>query len=154
MALDNSILKQELEKIFDNESDLFEGFPETHELAAERWATAFDTYAKAVVPPSLTSEVAKAAFVSTFLGMNFSNGVIQFPLCFVNYAAALAPGMAPLNTGVPPIGIPIFAPIYAIGYGGGSSAACIALLVNILDTWIKTGTATLVAPPNTVVNWS
>lgn len=136
-----SVLTAELQKIFDQESSTFEGFPESHEVAAERWANAFDSYAKSVTPPSLTSAAAKSAFQSTFLAMNESNGLIQFPLCFLNYAVALAPGMAPLYAGVPPVSPPNLTPVFSIGYGGGKSIACINQLVSILDAWMRTGQA-------------
>lgn len=153
MPLIAPTLKLELQKIFDQESPNFEGFPDSLEGAAQRWAEAFDIYAKEVIPFSTTNEAAKSAFISTFMGINFSNGRIQFPLCFVAYATALAPGMLPAFAGTPPIGIPVFDPIYAVGMSGGTSEQCIDMMVNILDIWMRTGIAVNTSTSVTI-NWS
>jgi hypothetical protein len=61
--------------------------------------------------------------------------------------------MAPLFTGAPPAGQVGFAP----QFGGappqthGEAAGAIA---GRIDAWMKTGSATLVAPPNTVTPWT
>lgn len=141
MPLIPDIFKKGLEGIFDQESENFEGFPDSFASAAERWATAFDNYAKIVVPPSTTNEAAKAAFKSMFMTINNSNGRIILPKCFSAYAQVLASGMQPAFTAIQPIGDPILDPVYVIGYSGGTSQACIQLIVSIVDTWMRTGVA-------------
>lgn len=135
-------LSSELEKIFDQESSNFLGFPQSLPEAADRWTEAWDNYAKKVMPPSTTTDIAKETFRNTFLGINNYNGLVQFPLCFFNYAVALAPGMLPTFSGTPPPTPPVLAPVWAVGYGGGGSSECIKTLSSILDSWMKTGIAT------------
>lgn len=139
MPLVPNNFKVGLESIFDQESDNFDGFPNSFSSAAERWATAFHNYAKLVVPPSTTSEAAKEAFKSTFMTMG--NGRIILPKCFVAYANVLATGMQPAFSSTPPIGEPQLEIVYSLGLGGGSSAQCISMIVSIVDAWMRTGIA-------------
>lgn len=136
-----TILKTSLQEIFDQESPSFKGFPENLTQAAVRWGDAFDGYAKAVIPISISSAAAKAAFITTFLTMNSENGLTQFPSCFHNYAIALAAGMTPLFTGVPPVLPPVLTPVFTLGLSEAKSLDCINLLVEIVDKWMRTGIA-------------
>ena len=141
--LNVSLFSDGLSKIFDKESFLFEGFPPSIEDAAERWATAFDDYAKSVTPPSVTSPAAKEAFKAKFLTIDrdSGNGLSVIPDCFQSHAVILSSGMSPTYTGVPPTTPPVLDPVWEIGYNGGNSSEVIASLSSVIDAWIKTGTA-------------
>jgi hypothetical protein len=112
------------------------------------------TYAAAVVPPSTTVEAAAATLASA-LGSAFASpsAIPAMELAFTAFGASVALGMAPTFAGVPPAG-----PVgFAAQFGGaapethGEAASAIAGRV---DVWMKSGTATLVAPPNTPVTWT
>lgn len=151
--LNKSVFKAELQKIFDYESELFEGWPKTRREAAERWSRAFNEYAKKVVPKSTSYSAARSAFENRFMMIGDNNGIEQFQLCFFDYAVALAPGMLPTYASTPPSVPPILKPVFYIGYGGGSSEQCINKLVDIVDTWMRTGRAKHTTH-HTVVPWS
>lgn len=63
MPLDKDILKKKISIFADQLHSLFEGFPNGINDNAEKWADAIDTYAKVVVPSSLSSAVAKESFI-------------------------------------------------------------------------------------------
>lgn len=121
---------------------------------AQQWADAVKSYAADVVPPSTTLETAAAALQSG-LATAFAapSAIAGMEQAFSAFGTSLAVGMAPTFTGAPPPG-----PVgFANQFGGpapethGAAAGAIASLI---DTWFRTGTATLVAPPNTVTPWS
>jgi hypothetical protein len=121
---------------------------------AKQWADAMRDYASGVVPPSLNVKTAAAALESG-LSSAFAapSAIAGMEQAFAAFAASLALGMAPTFTGVPPPG-----PVgFAAQFGGpapethGAAAGAIA---GRIDAWFKTGTATLMAPPNTISNWT
>lgn len=61
--------------------------------------------------------------------------------------------MAPTFTGVPPISPIGWASLLAQPYSGTPAEAA-AKIAAAIHAWLTTGTATLVAPPNTLVPWS
>lgn len=155
MPLNKSILEVELIKIMDkDDSSSFEGFPKDAKEVGERWANALDAYASAVTPPSTTPSAAKVASERIFATASpiLANAAIVLPQAFLAYATILAGGMSGY-TGVPPAGVLDLSTVFAIGLGGGSGSDCAAEMANKVDIWFKTGTATLIVPPNTVLNW-
>jgi|GEM_PF-3617689 len=141
MALVTDILKNKLSLIFDKEYSGFVDFPSSFEDAANKWSDAFDSYASLVTPPSTTNSTAKEAFRSTFLTITDSNYTISFPQCFTAYCAALAIGMQPAFSAIPPQGIINFDSVYALGLSGASSSECISLIVTIVHSWMLSGIA-------------
>ena len=151
MALIPSILENSLNLVFDSDAKIY---PESLEDAAVKWSLALNSYASLVTPPSTTFELARQAFIQTFLGMNAPNsGLILFPQCFVQYAIVLSTGMQPAFTGVPPPNVPNFESVYSIGMNGGNSRAVISLLTTLIDVYFRTGTA-INNTSGATINWN
>jgi hypothetical protein len=122
--------------------------------AAQAWADAAQAMFAGVVPPS-TTVAAAAATLKTALEAAFgatSGGEAALESAFAAFATTVAGGMLPLYTGVPPAGPVGF--VALISPDRPSLAAFAADLADALDTWAQTGTAALVAPPNTVTPWA
>jgi hypothetical protein len=73
---------------------------------------------------------------------------------FTAFGAAVGVGMAGAGfAAVPPAG-----PVgFAAQFGGpapSTHADAAQQIASRIDLWMKTGTATLIAPPNTPVNWT
>lgn len=146
MSLDATSLQSALEAFF-------AAPPATAPACAERWASILGDYAGAVVPTSTTAESAATALESS-LATAFASAAAApgFDAALTAFAAALGVGMAPLYTGAPPpapLGVAalLVAP-------AASHAAAAASFAGLIDAWFRTGSATLVAPPNTLVFWS
>jgi len=161
MPLMPNILINELSKFIDEKSGLFDKFPSSKEDAADKWANAFDTYAKGVIPLSSgMNQAAISAFKGNFMSIKEDTDMKQLAQCFVLYAAPLALGMTtalPTMTGFPPSASLNLAPVAKLGMNGGSSAQCIQLLATTVDIWMRTGKAINnipPAPPVTIPIWS
>jgi hypothetical protein len=122
----------------------------------QQWAEAVKAYASAIVPPvpppALESAVAAlaGALGGAFASPSATGGMESG---FAAFGAALAAGMAPAFTGVPPAGLVGF----AAQFGGAAPAThgeAAGAIAGRIDAWLKTGTATLVAPPFTTTPWS
>lgn len=134
MPLNVSLLKDNiLDVIIDYPNDIIE--------ASEKWANAFDLYAKQVVPLSTTSEASKIQFKSVFININNTNGKELFSQSFIAYCDSLATGMQPLFTSTPPSAPLDFEPVYALGLSKGTHEQIADLMSTIIDTWIRTGVA-------------
>lgn len=120
----------------------------------QQWADAVQAYAAAVVPPS-TTVAAAAATLAGALGSAFASPSAIGPMetAFAAFGATVASGMAPAFTGVPPAGPVGFASVFggALPETHGEAASNVA---SAIDAWMKSGSATLVAPPNTTAPWS
>lgn len=128
--------------------------PASQAAAAQAWADAAQAMFAGVVPAS-TTVAAAAATLKTALEAAFgaTSGLDSaLELAFATFATTIAGGMLPLYTGVPPAGPVGF--VAMLSSNRPSLAAFAADLAAALDTWAKTGTATLVAPPNTPVTWT
>lgn len=146
MPLDPVTLKSDLEAFF-------AAPPPTRLECGEAWAAAMSAYAASVVPPSTTVEAA-AASLATALAAAFENPAAAslVDAAFTLFATSVAVGMAPTFTGAPPpspLGIAALLASSAPTHAAGALA-----FASLIDSWFKTGTATLVAPPFTVVPWS
>jgi len=80
-----------------------------------------------------------------------ADAVAGFDAAFTAFAATVATGMLPAFTGTPPtapLGVStlLLAP-------QPTHAAAAATFASLIDTWMKTGSATSV-PPGTVLTWS
>lgn len=138
------------------QSDLeafFAAAPDTDADCAQAWADAVEAYASGLVPPS-TAVTSAAAALASSLASAFAtpSAASAFDAAFTTFAATVAAGQAPTFTGVPPpapLGIASL-----LGSSQPTHAAAAAAFASLIDTWMRTGTAVLVAPPNTVVPWT
>jgi len=119
------------------------------------WASAFGSYASGVVPSSTTVSAAQTTLQAA-LAAAFAtpSALAAMDAAFTAAAATIAGGMAPTYTGVPPPAPIGWAVLLAAPYPATAAAAA-AKVATAIDTWMRTGSATLVATPNTVVPaWS
>lgn len=121
---------------------------------AQGWADAVKAYAAGVVPPSLAVDAAAASLAGALAGAFGSPSAIGgMESAFAAFATTVASGMAPTFAGVPPA-----APVgFAAQFGGPAPethSEAASAIAGRIDAWMKTGTATLVAPPNTPTIWS
>lgn len=127
--------------------------PETAQQCAQAWANAMQAYAAAIVPPSTTVAAATSA-LSTALAVAFTqrpSGAAAMENAFAAFAVSLGGGMAGY-VAVPPVAPIGFASLFATHPATHAEAA--QRLTSAIDSWMRTGTATLIAPPGTVVPWS
>jgi hypothetical protein len=149
MALNTAGLQGDLLALFANPS------PDVTALA-EQWRAAMVAYASGIVPPSLNVTTAGATLKSTLIGIFGTTGVAQgaaMDAAFAAFAVSVAAGMLPTYTGVPPASPPGFVANLAPPFPT-THAAAVTKWAGILDTWMRTGTAVLVAPPNGVLPWT
>lgn len=146
MPLDPTALQSALEALFSEP-------PPTAAECASAWAAAARDHALGVVPPS-TAVASAATALEGALASAFESpdAIAPFDAAFASFAAAVGVGMAPAFAAVPPP-----APLNVaslLGAPAASHAAAAAAFAALIDAWMKTGTATLVAPPNTLVTWT
>lgn len=111
------------------------------------------SYASGIVPPSTTVSAAAAAMVGALQSAFGSpSAAAPFDAAFTAFATTVAGGQLPTFTGVPPPAPLNVASLLALTQPTHAAAA--AAFASLIDTWMKTGTATLVAPPNTLVPWT
>lgn len=134
------------------ESAFSQGFT-NYNAAGQAWADAVQAYASGIVPPS-AQVAAAASALSGALATAFQaeNAAGPMEAAFAAFVATVGVGMAPAYTATPPAGAIGFAAIFASTKNTHSQAA--DEIANAIDAWMKTGTATLATPPNTVVPWS
>lgn len=121
---------------------------------AALWASAFGSYAGGVVPASTTVSAAQSALESALAAAFASpSALAAMDTAFTAAATTIATGMAPTFTGVPPPAPIGWAALLAEPYPETAAEAA-ANIAGAIDVWMKTGSAVLVAPPNTVVPWS
>ena len=147
MPLDPASLQSSLES-------LFESPPRAAADCAQAWADAIQGYAAGVVPASTTVAAAASSLAGALAGaFSAPSAASAFDAAFSAFAATLALGMLPAFTGTPPA-----APLNIAGQLAQSQpthAAAAAAFAALIDAWFRTGTATLVAPPNTFIPaWS
>jgi hypothetical protein len=132
---------------------LFASPPATRAACAQAWADAVNGYAAGVVPASTTVAAGVAALASSLASAFASpSAASPFDAAFAAFAVTLAGGMLPTFAGVPPPAPLNVASLLAVTRPTHAAAA--AAFASLLDAWFRTGTATLVAPPNTLVPWS
>lgn len=144
--LDPAALQSALEALFAEP-------PPTAGACAQAWGDALGEYSAAIVPPSPAVAAAASTFAAA-LAAAFAtpNAPPAVEAAFVTFAASVGAGMLPAFAAVPPPG--------ALGIANlllapaPTHAAAAAAFATLIDTWFRTGTASLVAPPNTVVNWT
>lgn len=153
MALVLDTLKRELKNLVSNSDN----FPDSFAGAAQNFANALNEYGKMVVPSSVSSEAAKAAFVSAFIASQPKQSLEIVVDGVVAYCVALAVGMAPVWVGTPPpSSTSLLAAMIAAGQialDGGSSDDWANSAASAIDTYFRTGTATN-STTGVVVIWS
>lgn len=147
MTLNAGALQSDLESLMSSPG-------ESSADCAALWAGAFGSYASGITPPSTTVTAAQSALESA-LASAFASGDAGAAMdsAFSAAAATIATGMAPTYTGVPPVAPIGWVAQFAEPYPDTHAAAA-AKYAPVIDAWMKTGTATLNSPPNTVVPWS
>jgi len=109
---------------------------------AASWASAMSTYANAVVPPSTTVAAAvstlQGALATAFASPAAAPGMES---AFTAFAVTVGGGMAPAFVAVPPPSPVGFAAQFAGAHPATHAAAAAALRL-MIDTWMRTGTAT------------
>jgi hypothetical protein len=146
MSLDPDTMQTALETFFASP-------PPTAADCAAAWADALRALVVGIVPASTTVESACATLESQLAAaFDTANAVPGVDAAFTAFAAALGLGMAPAYTATPPAAPLGIASLLATSRETHAAAA--AAFGAHIDTWLRTGTATLVAPPNTVVPWS
>lgn len=127
--------------------------PATAANCAQAWANAAIAHASAIVPPSTTVASAGSA-LATALSAAFAttNAAPLMETAFATFAAAVGAGMAGY-VATPPAGTVGFAIEFADPLPSTHADAA-ENVAQIIDSWMRTGTSTLVAPPGTVVPWS
>lgn len=132
---------------------LFSAPPASEADCAHAWADAVGNYAAAIVPASLAVSAAAEALAGALQSAFATpSAATAFDAAFLSFATTIGEGMAPAFTGTPPP-LPLnIANQLAIPQDTHAAAA--AAFTTLIDGWFRTGTAVLVAPPNTLVNWS
>lgn len=127
-------------------------YPASYDEAAHAWASAVRSWASGMVPTSTTVAVASLA-LERDLADAFAQraGAAALEAAFARFARAVGLGMAGY-VAVPPPGQVGFAALFR-GPPRVTRQDGIALVAGKLDVWMRTGTATLIAPPGTVVPW-
>lgn len=128
--------------------------PDTVAQCAQAWADAVQSYAAGVVPAS-TAVAAAAATLCGALASAFASPAAPPAIesAFATFAATVGLGMAAAGfAAVPPAGPVGFGPQFA-GPKPGTHAEAAQQIASIIDVWMKSGTATLIAPPNTPTTW-
>jgi len=132
---------------------LFADPPSTAAGCAQGWADAVGSYAAGLLPTSTTIPAAKAALAAALQSaFESSSAGSSVDDAFATFAATVAAGMLPLFTGAPPttpLGI-----VATLSGARETHADAAAVFAALIDGWLKTGKATLVAPPNTLVQWT
>lgn len=144
MALDLAALEEGLESVASNP-------PATHAACAKAWAEALGEYAEGIVPASTTVEVAVEILEEQLVAaFQTTNAAPRMEIAMGLFAFALATGMAGFEPALPPV---------AVGFSDQFStkpethAQAAEEVANLIDTWMRTGTATPTGG-GTPVNWS
>lgn len=132
--------------------DVFSDHPANPAAAANEWAGAIGSYATAVVPASTTVAVAQSALELALVGA-FQSPSAAAPMesALLAFATAVAGGMSAGGfVGVPPVAPIGFATQFQTHPADPALAA--QAIANLIDVWLKTGTATPIAG-GPVITW-
>jgi hypothetical protein len=146
MPLNASALSSGLASLFSNP-------PPSAAACAEQRASAAQSWAAGIVPPSAAVAAAKSALQSALAGaFGAPNAAPAMESAFASFAVTVGGGMAGYVP-TPPAGPVGFAAQFD-GPKPATANAAASAIASKIDVWMKTGIATLVAPPNTVVPWT
>jgi hypothetical protein len=111
---------------------------------AQSWASLIGSYAAGVIPASVSVAAAQTALQAALLSAFTSApgaGAALFDAALTAFGAAVGTGMAPAFVAVPPP-----APAGFATQAGASppqdATAAVTVLASLIDTWMRTGTAT------------
>lgn len=143
----------DIETLKDEFAAFFGAAPATYDGCGRAWADAVGEYAKTVTPPS-TTVAAAAEQLGTALGAAFAEplAITAMEAAFTAFGAAVGGGMTGY-VATPPPGPVGFANAFAQPMPQTQAEAAERMSA-LVDTWMRTGTATLAVPPSTVVPWS
>jgi hypothetical protein len=129
--------------------------PATYAECAQAWADAAQAWAAAIVPASTTVSAAAAALSSALAGAFAAPDAIPgMESAFAAFAVTVGGGMAAAGYApTPPAGPVGLVTEFAEPLPETHAEAATAI-AGIIDTWMRTGIATLIAPPFTIVPWS
>lgn len=144
--LDPSALKAELMTFFGHA-------PDGYAACGLAWADAVGAYAASITPPS-TTVIGAAAALGVSLGNAFAKPLAtpDMETAFAQFALALGGGMAGY-VATPPPGLVGFATAFT-GPMPTTQDQAASRFSQLIDTWMRTGLATLAVPPGTVVPWA
>jgi len=147
-----TVIQDKLQQYFDASYPTFIGWGTTDLEMLNRWADVIDFVLAGVVPVSLTSVAARAAFITTLTPGMGALGAFQVTLvsALQQYAIVLAAGMLPAFTGIPPVLPPA---IVFTGLVTRSAATEMANLSVVLYTWAASGTAATLPSGTPIVPW-
>lgn len=132
---------------------LFAAPPDDAAGCASGWASAVESWAAGIVPASTTISGATST-LNGALSSAFSapNAAPAMESAFAAFAVTVGAGMAGY-TPTPPPGPVGFATQFA-GAKPATAAAAATAIASRIDTWMRSGLGTLIAPPNTPTPWS
>lgn len=133
--------------IVDDEVDL----TASRSACAQEWADAAQAYASAIVPASTTVSAAAASLASSLAAaFALPSAASAFDAAFLAFATTVGGGMAGF-TAVPPTAPLNIASLLSTTQSTHAAAA--SAFSSLIDTWMRTGTATPL-PSGSPVNWS
>ena len=120
---------------------------------AQGWANAMVSYASPIVLASTAVSAAGTALAGALAAAFATPSAIPgMESAFHAFAASVGLGMVGFAP-VPPAGPVGFAGQFA-GPKPTTHGAAAQSVASLIDSWMRTGVSTLIAPPNTVVPWS
>lgn len=148
MPLVASTLQSQLES-------LFAAPPPNASGCAQGWANAMQAYAAGIVPPSTTVSGAAATLASALTApFGAPNAGAAMETAFAAFALTVGGGMAAAGFAATPPPSPVgFAALFS-GPKPATHADAAQQIATAIDTWMRTGIATLIAPPNTPQPWA
>lgn len=132
---------------------LFAAPPPDAASCANAWANAVDSWSASIIPASTAVSSAcstlAAALTSAF---GAPDAAPAMESAFAAFAVTVGGGMAGYVPTPPP------APVgFASQFSGpkpATAADAASAIATLIDTWMRSGLSTLVAPPNTPVPWT
>lgn len=121
---------------------------------SNEWGAIMESYASGIIPASTTVSSAAATLAAAMEAAFAMPDPLAIPAveaAFLAFATTLGTGMAPAFTATPPPAPPPFAAFMAVPKPTHAAAA--VALTAVIDTWMKSGTATPSGGGSTV-NWT
>lgn len=145
MPLNTAGLQEDLQELFSDP-------PDTTAACAASWASLMESYTQGVVPASTTVSVAAGALETALLSAFQSETTAEdMETAFTAFATTVGTGMSPAFVATPPPGQVGFLSSFGVVADSHSTAA--ANYATLIDTWMRTGTATPSAG-GSPVNWN
>lgn len=148
MALAAPTLKSQLETCFSTP-------PADAAGCAQAWGDAMAAYGAGIVPASTTVSAAATALTGALTtAFGAPDAAPAMESAFSAFALSVGGGMAAAGFAATPPPSPVgFAALFS-GPKPATHAAAAESIGSAIDTWMRTGIATLIAPPNTAAPWS